>query len=1320
MVLTEEQKLCYKPSLTEGRQEDLVLMTDISAEAVESILNARYDRDDMYTSIGPVLIAVNPYRLIFKGDQPIYAEDVARHYYKSSPLEVAPHIFRIASDAFKSMQEYHENQTIIVTGESGAGKTEAAKQLMTFMTLVCLDNEASSSNSSAPARRLTISDDGSVSTLDGLSLAERIESQNKMSAKDRVMRGLADLAERETVNRKLRSRNVKTRNSKNVLAALRPNAADVELLRSSAENEIELRETFESICEEADGEQYVTIQDIASMSEISELMEMGTITEEFLLEVARGVTGEETAEEPAGLHLNFPQFKQALKLVEVEVQYMDDTKKTERRRAQSIFDYHHVAMDLLEDPVPTMDGEDAVNPLQLMSLNDIRAQLLESNPVLEAFGNSQTIRNDNSSRFGKYLELQFNGAGNLIGGKVSTYVLEKARLVHQGEKERNFHVLHLFTHGSMERDREQYLLEPPEAYNYLQFTDKKIDGDEERFTLSTLKDSLRKIGIGNKMQTDIFQVLSGILTLGNITFEDHGSDAAATITNPDVLARCCMLLHVDPGPLEAAIVAHKLRQAENAPQSSPSGDDNRSRRVTVAIRYHDMCEAAVCRDTLAKETYNRLFLWIVNAINTNIEYRGPNKRTIGILDIYGFEIFEDNHFEQFCINWVNEKLQQFFIEQTLRAEQLEYEAEKVEWTYIEYFDNKVVVDVIESKRGILSILDDQLSFKNCNAETFTNAIRSTLGDNSHVISPDVYTRKNSDKTAFKFGIRHYAGDVCYNAMYFIEKNTDALYEDVMKVMRSSRSPFIAELFADRRSGEEKSKRPPTIGVQFRKHLGDLVSTLRNCKPHYVRCIKPNDEKSPEYLDRARVIHQIQYLGIVENIKVRRAGYCHRSTFKEFVSRYRMLSTHTWPRWNASSSDEDCRHILNSTSPMCFKHSRALETPSWQDNVDYKMGVTKVFIKDPTTLFVLEKNRAVAMNAIVRKVQAVIRGFVAWSRYGVIRRGFIKWQANVRCFLGKKHYARTRVDIIRFQAFARRFVERCRYRKLYERFKGVPPRIYARKMQAVTRGFQLRCKLIESEPGMYKKLRCCVDNIRTSGQRLAASLVVERVYRGHVGRTRFARRKLAWLRVRFYMKLKVRRVMAKKKWDKEYHETINTLRSTGGLTLIKCRHNGTSATEKSFRLMENNLLQWNTGLFSKMKLGIQMNHTTEISKGGITYKRDGRQSVAINLKENPFKKLDPSANSSAIPSDQMEDLAITIANPPLHELIIVAESKEARDKLYNVFTRFLLELEPSTILEEPHSPASTSGSLSPRGDSGNVQNNEVIMPPPVPCPDSGES
>jgi myosin heavy subunit len=1084
-------------------------------------------------------------RLIFKANQPIYAEDVARHYYKSSPLEVTPHIFLIASEAYKNMKDYKENQTIIVTGESGAGKTEAAKQLMTFVTLVCSDESKGPSKPEvAPQRRGSVVVGGKITSVDGLSLNERIDAQRKMTPADKVLRGLSELEERDSVNKRLKSRNVKARQSKNVLAAIRPNAQESLVLKSSAENEADLRESFEVISSTDDTGEYVNYESMKELGQVEELMEMRVIDDEFLQAVMRGAIGQNPGDEQVDateIKLSFPQFKIALKLIEVEVQYVDDTSKAERRRRQSVFDYHHVAMEYDEtsSTAASLSERETVNPLQLLTLNDIRSQLLESNPVLEAFGNSQTIRNDNSSRFGKYLELQFNLAGNLIGGKVSTYLLEKARLVHQSPNEKNFHVLHLFTQGTDSKEKEQYFLDSADSYFYLQYANKKLDGDEEKFTLSILKDSMKKIGIDAQMQNDIFQLLSAILSMGNLIFEDHGEDVAATITNPDLLARCCMLLHVDPGSLEAALVTHKLHQNEKASaaaaakadDSNSNGGATRPRRMTVAIKYHDKEQATISRDTLAKELYNRLFLWIVNAINTNIEYRGSQKRTMGILDIYGFEIFDDNHFEQFCINWVNEKLQQFFIEQTLRAEQEEYKLENVEWIQVDYFDNKVVVDLIENKGGagsgggILSCLDDQQSFRNCNAETFTTALKNLMKshpNNSSFIAPEIYQRKNTDKNEFKFGIHHYAGDVCYNTSHFLEKNTEALYGDIIRVMSSSRSSFISGLFADHRSNEEKSKRPPTLGNQFKKHLNDLVNTLKSCKPHYVRCIKPNDAKSPEFIDDSRMIHQIQYLGIVENVKVRRAGFCYRETYTDFIFRYRMLSTSTWPKYDPtgfatngslSPAATAAIDILTFQHPTVWRHAYPYHSPPVVEAVDYKLGRSKLFLKDPTTVFLLEKNRTIAINAIVRKVQSTSRGHLVYKKYQTMRRGFIKWQAAARRFIEVKRFRKSLRDILKLQSCVRKFIQRCRFLKFKLQFQNIPPRLWAKKIQSRARGFAERRALAEKDPKKYEQVQEALQKIRDARLRWSSAIRIAKIARGIADRKRCFRRRLAWNRLR---------------------------------------------------------------------------------------------------------------------------------------------------------------------------------------------------------------
>jgi myosin I len=412
--------------------------------------------------------------------------------------------------------------------------------------------------------------------------------------------------------------------------------------------------------------------------------------------------------------------------------------------------------------------------------------------------------------------------------------------------------------------------------------------------------------------------------------------------------------------------------------------------------------------------------------------------------------------------------------------------------------------LIEQKGGIVGILDDQASFRNCSAETFTNAVKSTLRSNNYFIPPEVYQRKNVDKTEFKFGVKHYAGDVCYNSISFLDKNTEALYGDLIRVMSNSRSPFIATLFADTRSDEEKSKRPPTLGTQFKKHLGDLVNTLKTCRPHYVRCIKPNDEKSPEYVTEARVIHQIQYLGIVENVKVRRAGFCYRATYKEFAQRYRILSLKTWPMWSQEDCKGDCLEILMERAPTTWKHSPRYDALTLEQNVDFKFGRSKVFIKDPTALFKLERNRATALQAVVRIIQSSVRRRFEFARYKVMRGGFIRWQATARALMEKRRYVKKLSDIVRLQSLIRKFIQRVRFHKFVKQYQNIPPRVWALQIQARGRGYLVRRQLCATEPATYERAQEAMQKIRDSRKRLMSAICIARIVRGKLARIKHKR------------------------------------------------------------------------------------------------------------------------------------------------------------------------------------------------------------------------
>jgi myosin-1 len=370
------------------------------------------------------------------------------------------------------------------------------------------------------------------------------------------------------------------------------------------------------------------------------------------------------------------------------------------------------------------------------------------------------------------------------------------------------------------------------------------------------------------------------------------------------------------------------------------------------------------------------------------------------------------------------------------------------------------------------------------------------------------------KNQVMFGVKHYAGVVYYATAHFTEKNNDILVNDLMKLMANSKSNFISKLFEDKRTEAEKLKKPPTLGSQFRRDLGMLVDTLSQCKPHYVRCIKPNETKSSKSFDKDKVIHQIKYLGLMENIKVRRAGYCYRESFKTFVRRFGMLSTLTWTGSDPSVPSYDkVLHILTGGSPTAWPHKPSLQSYELTEDVDFRMGATKVFIKEPVVIFNLERDRRIAVDALVSRVQALVRCVLQRRKFLVIKQGFILSQAKIRCFLEVKRYKKTLLDVLRLQTLIRRFIERCRYREMFARFKGKPPRLYALIMQTRVRAMLTREKLRKSDPKKYAAAQKHVDNVKTFFIRLKAQILIAKYVRGYKQRKILFNKRMACNKIR---------------------------------------------------------------------------------------------------------------------------------------------------------------------------------------------------------------
>ncbi|CCG23891.1 Myo5 Class I myosin [Candida orthopsilosis Co 90-125] len=702
---------------------DLTLLSKITDEAINDNLHKRFMNDTIYTYIGHVLISVNPFR-----DLGIYTMETLNKYKGRNRLEVPPHVFAIAESMYYHLKSYGENQCVIISGESGAGKTEAAKQIMQYIANVSVDS---------------------------------------------------------------------------------------------------------------------------GNAEITKIKDM----------------------------------------------------------------------------------------------------VLATNPLLESFGCAKTLRNNNSSRHGKYLEIKFSeGSYQPVAAHITNYLLEKQRVVSQITNERNFHIFYQFTKHCPPQYQQQFGIQGPETYVYTSAAKCiSVDGIDDGKDFKDTLNAMNVIGLSQEEQDNIFRMLASILWIGNISFvEDESGNAA--IRDDSVTNFVAYLLDVNPEILKKAIIERTIETSHGMKRGST---------------YHvplNIVQATAVRDALAKGIYNNLFDWIVERVNLSLGGKeNQSNKSIGILDIYGFEIFEHNSFEQVCINYVNEKLQQIFIQLTLKAEQDEYVQEQIKWTPIDYFNNKVVCDLIEATRpqpGLFAALNDSIKTAHADSDAadqvFAQRLSMVGANNRHF----------EDRRG-KFIIKHYAGDVTYDVAGMTDKNKDGILRDLLELLGTSSNPFVNQtLFPPELLNAliDTKKRPPTASDKIKTSANALVDTLSQCTPSYIRTIKPNQTKKPRDYDNQQVLHQIKYLGLKENVRIRRAGFAYRSTFQRFVQRFYLLSPATGYAGDYIWQGDDLTAVKEILRSCHIPQS------------EYQLGTTKVFIKTPETLFALEDMRDKYWHNMAARIQR------AWRRY----------------------------------------------------------------------------------------------------------------------------------------------------------------------------------------------------------------------------------------------------------------------------------------------------------------------------------------------------
>ncbi|XP_032195129.1 unconventional myosin-VI isoform X2 [Neovison vison] len=583
---------------------------------------------------------------------------------------------------------------------------------------------------------------------------------------------------------------------------------------------------------------------------------------------------------------------------------------------------------------------------------DIDDRIVEANPLLEAFGNAKTVRNNNSSRFGKFVEIHFNEKSSVVGGFVSHYLLEKSRICVQGKEERNYHIFYRLCAGASEDIREKLHLSSPDNFRYLNrgctryFANKETDKQilqnrksPEYLKAGSLKDPLlddhgdfirmctamKKIGLDDEEKLDLFRVVAGVLHLGNIDFEEAGNTSGGcNLKNKSTqaLEYCAELLGLDQDDLRVSLTTRVML-------TTAGGTKGTVIKVPLKVE-----QANNARDALAKTVYSHLFDHVVNRVNQCFPFE-TSSYFIGVLDIAGFEYFEHNSFEQFCINYCNEKLQQFFNERILKEEQELYQKEGLGVNEVHYVDNQDCIDLIEAKLvGILDILDEENRLPQPSDQHFTSAVHQKHKEHFRLTIPRksklaIHRNIRDDEG---FIIRHFAGAVCYETTQFVEKNNDALHMSLESLICESRDKFIRELFESSTNNNKDTKQKAgklsfiSVGNKFKTQLNLLLDKLRSTGASFIRCIKPNLKMTSHHFEGAQILSQLQCSGMVSVLDLMQGGFPSRASFHELYNMYKKYMPDKLARLD----------------PRLF--CKALFKALGLNEVDYKFGLTKVFFR----------------------------------------------------------------------------------------------------------------------------------------------------------------------------------------------------------------------------------------------------------------------------------------------------------------------------------------------------------------------------------------
>lgn len=809
-----------------NKAEDMAELTCLNEASVLHNLKDRYYSGLIYTYSGLFCVVVNPYRRL-----PIYTDKVMDLYKGKKRHEVPPHIFAITDSAYRSMLQDREDQSILCTGESGAGKTENTKKVIQYLAYVASSKPRSTNTqTSTPTTSVT-----SIPSL----------VQNELQQANHV-NGLS----KPTNNQHLKA-NLTNNNSINDSKSI-------------------LQQSF---------------------------------NESFVLNNAFAAT---STPDTSATNIN-------------------STPQTPNST------YLH-------------SGE-------------LEQQLLQANPILEAFGNAKTVKNDNSSRFGKFIRVNFDASGYIAGANIETYLLEKSRTIRQQHDERSFHVFYQFLNGASPEEREEFLLEDVRNYTFLTHGHVPVPGVDDTQEFKYTVQAMGIMGLNKEELACIFKVVSSVMLFGNMKFKQDRNGEQATLPDNTVAQKVSHLLGLNVTEMTKAFLKPRLKVGRD--------------HVTKA-QTKEQVESAV--ESIAKACYERMFKWLVQRINRSLDRtKRQGASFIGILDIAGFEIFQMNSFEQLCINYTNEKLQQLFNHTMFVLEQEEYQREGIEWKFIDFgLDLQPTIDLIEKPMGVFALLDEECWFPKATDKTFVEKL---------VASHDTHPKfvKSDFKSTADFKITHYAGEVDYSANQWLMKNMDPLNENIVQLLQNSSDTFVQQIWKDAEivgiATLTDSNQPPFGGMRTRKgmfrtvsqlykdQLSRLMGTLKNTNPNFVRCIIPNHEKRSGKICAPLVLDQLRCNGVLEGIRICRQGFPNRVPFQEYRQRYELLTPNAIPKGFMDGK------------LACASMIQALEL---EPNL-YRIGQSKIFFR-AGVLAHLEEERDIKISDLIINFQAYCRGLLARRSY----------------------------------------------------------------------------------------------------------------------------------------------------------------------------------------------------------------------------------------------------------------------------------------------------------------------------------------------------